>query len=71
MVQENAIDEMPRIFFRSFVDFEDGLRELEVPEDVIEDALDRIQMVIRRALERSEEAEDGEGDSDGSREEGE
>jgi len=57
-------DQLPRIFFRPFVEIEDGLVEWAVPEEVIEDALDRIEKILLRALEHAEEAESGGSDAD-------
>ena len=64
MEQEVDGDGMPRTFFRAFVEIEDGLIELRVPDDVIEKALDRIQKVLGRALEHAGEAEDADTDTD-------
>jgi len=58
MEQELESSGMPRMFFRAFVEIEDGLIELGVPDDVIEKTLDRIQKVLGRALEHAGEAED-------------
>ena len=64
MEQELESDGMPRMFFRAFVEIEDGFIELGVPEDVIEKTLDRIQKVLGRALEHAGEAEDADTDAD-------
>ena len=65
MEQEIENDQVPRTFFRPFVEIEDGFVEWEVPQEVIDDALDRIQKVISRALRHAGEAEDQEGDASG------
>jgi hypothetical protein len=64
--QDSEKDQMPRIFFRPFVEVEDGLVEWAVPQEIIDDALDRIQKVISRALRHAGEAENGEIDADDS-----
>jgi hypothetical protein len=45
------------------VELQDGLEECGVPQEVIDDALDRIEKIISKALRHAGEAEDQEGDA--------
>lgn len=63
MVSETESERMPRIFYGPIVELQDGLEECGVPQEVIDDALDRIEKTISRALRHAGEAEDQEGDA--------
>ena len=64
MPEETGKRRLLRLFYGSIVEIHDGLHDLHVPEEIAQDALDRIESAISKALEHSGEAEADEEDSE-------